>query len=92
MSNNKHKSAKDIAFDRERMKLRGIITALREENARLKIDINAQDITIAELKSALRLSQSELEKVTGVDIETYARDLNNRNTITQLLGLMKGIL
>lgn len=92
MSNNKHKSAKDIAFDRERMKLRGIITALREENARLKIDINAQDIAIAELKSALRLSQSELEKVTGVDIETYARDLNNRNTITQLLGLMKGIL
>lgn len=92
MSNNKHKSAKDIAFDRERMKLRGIITALREENAKLKTDINAQDITIAELKSALRLSQSELEKVTGVDIETYVRDLNNRNTIAQLLGLMKGIL
>ena len=92
MSNNKHKSAKDIAFDRERMKLRGIITALREENAKLKTDINAQDITIAELKSALRLSQSELEKVTGVDIETYVRDLNNRNTIAQLLGLMKRIL
>lgn len=92
MSNNKHRSAKDIAFDRERMKLRGIITALREENAKLKTDINAQDITIAELKSALRLSQSELEKVTGVDIETYVRDLNNRNTIAQLLGLMKGIL
>lgn len=92
MANNKHKSAKDIAFDQERMKLRGIITALREENARLKVDNEAKDITIAELKSAVRQYQYELEKLTGVDIETYVRDMKNRDSIAQLLNIMKGVL
>lgn len=92
MSNNKHKSAKDIAFDRERMKLRGIITALREENGRLKVDNEAKDITIAELKSAVRQYQYELEKLTDVDIETYVRDMKNRDSIAQLLNIMKGVL
>lgn len=92
MANNKHKSAKDIAFDRERIKLRGIITVLREENGRLKVDNEAKDITIAEPKSAVRQYQYELEKVTGVDIETYVRDMKNRDSIAQLLNIMKGVL
>lgn len=92
MANNKHKSAKDIAFDRERIKLRGIITVLREENGRLKVDNEAKDVTIAELKSAVRQYQYELEKLTGVDIETYVRDMKNRDSIAQLLNIMKGVL
>lgn len=92
MANNKHKSAKDIAFDRKLTKLRSTITVLREENGRLNVDNEAKDITIAELKSAVRQYQYELEKLTGVDIETYVRDMKNRDSIAQLLNIMKGVL
>lgn len=85
------KSAKDLAFDRERTKLKSQIVDLESRNAVLSADNKIQAETIADLKSLIRFYQSELEKATGIDKETYMKDVETRQKIGSFLNLLGGV-
>ena len=86
------KSSKDLAFDRERTKLKSQIADLKHRNATLAADNMAQAETIANLKSMIRFYQSELEKATGIDKETYIKDVEIRQKIGSFLNLFGGVI
>ena len=88
MAKRQEKSAKDLAFERERTKLKNTIATLKEENATLKSDNNALNETVAELKHVIRFYQEEIERLTGMDKEQYLKDVKTRERIGIFLNIM----
>ena len=69
---NNKKSAKDIAFDRERAKYRHEINQLRSENAALQAILNEKNIAISALEDEKRSLENEkrlLQETISVPLE-----------------------
>lgn len=92
MSKKPEKSAKDLAFDKERTKLKNTILKLREENINLKSDNKALNEIIAELKHEIRFYQEEIEKMTGMSKEQFLKDAKTRELIGSFLNMASELI
>lgn len=88
------KSAKDVAFERERTKLNSTIMRLKNENATLRTDNERLNAINAELKSIARFYESEIERITGMSKEDFLKDIKRReklDRVVELLSIVKYI-
>ena len=92
MSKKPEKTAKDLAFDKERTKLKSTIHKLREENTTLKSDNKALNEIIAELKHEIRFYQEEIEKMTGMSKEQFLKDAKTRELIGSFLNMASELI
>lgn len=92
MGKKPEKSAKDLAFDKERTKLKSTIHKLREENITLKSDNKSLNEIIAELKHEIRFYQEEIEKMTGMSKEQFLKDAKTRELIGSFLNMASGLI
>lgn len=82
------KSAKDAAFERERAKLNATIMRLKNENATLRTDNERLNTINAELKSIIRLYESEIERITGMSKEDFLKDVKRREKLDRVVELL----
>lgn len=83
-----HKSAKDVAFERERTKLKSTIIRLKDENAALRTDNERLNTINAEIKSIARFYESEIERITGMNKEDFLKDVKRREKLDSVLELL----
>lgn len=83
MSKHQQKSAKDMAFDRERAKLQSRIRQLSDEISSLNGKLAIKDSEIAELKNTIEI----LEKYIGLPKETILEQEQRSNKIEKFVDL-----
>ena len=92
MSKRYQKSAKDLAFDRERTKLNATIMKLKSENTTLRTDNERLYKHIDELKGAVSFYQSEIELITGMGKEEFLKDVERRKGLDSVIKLITLII
>ena len=83
MPRHQQKSAKDIAFDRERTRLQSRIQQLSNEISSLNGKLAVKDSEIAELKNTIEI----LEKYIGLPKETILEQEQRSNKIEKFVDL-----
>ena len=86
------KTAKDRAFDIERLKLKSQASKLAQEIRRLKLEVQFRDATIEDLKKELEEKDqmiSKLEELQGIsheDLEKLFKDLFRKEKVYSFLS------
>ena len=86
-SRQNQKSAKDKAFERERIKLQSIIHKQSEEIVALKREISTRDFKIETLEHTI----SVLESYIGVPKEDLLADMERKKKIESLMSIARYI-